>query len=83
MQSPVDARTLSKLRWRCRRGLLENDLLIERFFERRAPHLSGADLAALDELLDYSDNDLWDVITGRSERFDARLAAVVSQLRAT
>jgi succinate dehydrogenase flavin-adding protein (antitoxin of CptAB toxin-antitoxin module) len=28
----LDARSLSKLKWRCRRGLLENDLFIERFF---------------------------------------------------
>ena len=32
----IDARALSKLRWRCRRGLLENDLLIERLFDRGA-----------------------------------------------
>ena len=32
--APLDARSLSKLRWRCRRGLLENDLFVERFFER-------------------------------------------------
>ena len=30
----LDERSLSKLRWRCRRGLLENDLFIERFFNR-------------------------------------------------
>jgi antitoxin CptB len=72
-----------RLKWKCRRGLLELDLVLARFVERQAPALSGADLAALDELLDYSDNDLWDVITGRSERFEVRLSGVVSQLRAT
>jgi antitoxin CptB len=71
-----------RLKWKCRRGLLELDLLLERFFERHAPELAGAELAALEELLDYSDNDLWDVITGRSERFDPRLGGVVSRLRA-
>ena len=71
-----------RLKWKCRRGLLELDLVLQRFFDRQAPALSGADLAALDELLDYPDNDLWDVITGRSERFEARLGAVVSRLRA-
>ena len=35
MQTRVDSVVLGRLRWRCRRGLLENDLLIERFFERR------------------------------------------------
>ena len=34
MEELLDQRGLSKLRWRCRRGLLENDLLIERFFNR-------------------------------------------------
>ena len=36
----LDERALSKLRWRCRRGLLENDLFIERFFERYADALT-------------------------------------------
>ena len=72
----------NRLKWQCRRGLLELDLVLERFLER-ASSLSGAELAALEELLDYSDNDLWDVITGKSDRFDPRLGTVVSQLRAT
>eukprot|EP01031_Cornospumella_fuschlensis_P010511 gene10511-12879_t len=36
----IDERALSKLRWRCRRGLLENDLLIERFFNRHPDGIS-------------------------------------------
>jgi antitoxin CptB len=71
-----------RLKWKCRRGLLELDLVLGRFVERQASMLSGADLAALEELLDYPDNDLWDVITGRSERVDPHLRGVVSQLRA-
>jgi len=38
----IDERALSKLRWRCRRGLLENDLLIERFFNAYADRLTEA-----------------------------------------
>ena len=71
-----------RLQWKCRRGLLELDLVLERFCARRASDLSGADLAALEELLDYPDNDLWDVISGRSERIAPRLRGVVAQLRA-
>ena len=62
----IDARALSKLRWRCRRGLLENDLLLERFLARAAP-VSEADargLAALTELADY---DLLDLFLGRQK----------------
>ena len=72
-----------RLKWKCRRGLLELDLVLERFLQRRAQCMSGAELAAFDELLDYPDNDLWDVVSGRSDRFDPRLDAIVSRLRAT
>ena len=54
----IDERTLSKLRWRCRRGLLENDLFIERFFARYAASLTLRQAQALQVLLDLSDNDL-------------------------
>ncbi|MGH8674805.1 MAG: succinate dehydrogenase assembly factor 2 [Burkholderiales bacterium] len=72
-----------RLIWKCRRGLLELDLVLTQFLERRAPGLSGAELAAFDELLDYPDTELWDVVSGRSDRFDARLGRIVSRLRAT
>jgi succinate dehydrogenase flavin-adding protein (antitoxin of CptAB toxin-antitoxin module) len=45
--------------------------------------MSAADLAAFDELLDYPDTELWDVVSGRSERFAPRLRGIVSRLRAT
>ena len=46
--------------WKCRRGLLELDLVLTRFLERQVPGLSSAELAAFDELLDYPDTELWD-----------------------
>jgi len=61
----VDERALSKLRWRCRRGLLENDLFIERFFERYTASLTTQQANALNYLMDLSDNDLLDVQLGR------------------
>ena len=63
----VDERTLSKLRWRCRRGLLENDLFIERFFERHAQHLTTRQAAALTGLMELGDNDLLDLLLRRRE----------------
>ncbi len=62
---PIDARALSKLRWRCRRGLLENDLFIERFFARHANTLNARQANALGVLMDLSDNDLLDLLLGR------------------
>jgi antitoxin CptB len=63
----IDARSLSKLKWRCRRGLLENDLFIERFFDRYGARLTMRQAAALTELMDLGDNDLLDLLLRRRE----------------
>jgi antitoxin CptB len=63
----LDERSLSKLRWRCRRGLLENDLLIERFFETHATSLTVGQARGLGELMDLADNDLLDLLLRRKD----------------
>ena len=63
----LPSETLSLLRWRARRGLLENDLIIERFFERFADQLEDSDLEPLTVLFDLSDNDLLDLLLARKE----------------
>jgi len=63
----LDARSLDKLKWRCRRGMLENDLLIERFFQRHQSALTGQHASALAALMDLSDNDLLDLLLRRKE----------------
>ena len=63
----IDERALSKLRWRCRRGLLENDLFIERFFLRHAATLNEDQAQGLLVLMDLSDNDLLDLLLARRE----------------
>jgi antitoxin CptB len=63
---PLDAHALGKLRWRCRRGLLENDLLLERFFARAEP-VTEADALALADLMELADNDLLDLFLGRQK----------------
>ena len=64
-QELLDERALSKLRWRCRRGLLENDLFIARFFERFDKTLNVRQADALGVLMDLSDNDLLDLFLAR------------------
>ena len=61
----IDERALSKLRWRCRRGLLENDLFIERFFNRYAPQMTVGQARGMYILMDLSDNDLMDLFMKR------------------
>jgi antitoxin CptB len=63
--TPLDERQLSKLKWRCRRGLLENDLFIERFFAKHASGLTVHQASGLEILMDLSDNDLLDLLLGR------------------
>jgi antitoxin CptB len=58
---------LNKLKWRCRRGLLENDLFIERFFERHEATLSVSQAQGLARLMDLADNDLLDLLLARRE----------------
>jgi len=58
----IDPRTLSKLKWRARRGLLENDLIISKFFTQYGLNLTHQDALALEIIFDLSDNDLLDLI---------------------
>ena len=66
----LDERALSKLRWRCRRGLLENDLFIERFFSRHESGLTVSQAEGLNRLMDLADNDLLDLLLRRKEPQD-------------
>jgi antitoxin CptB len=63
----LDDRAKSKLRWRCRRGLLENDLFIEKFFSRHESGLTVGQANGLNVLMDLADNDLLDLLLKRKE----------------
>ena len=86
----IGERELSRLRWSCRRGLLENDLFIERFFRRFEGVLNVRQARALSALMDLSDNDLLDLHLARKEILavnqalnTADINEVLSMLRAT
>ena len=81
---------MSKLRWRCRRGLLENDLFIARFFERYDQALNVRQADALGVLMDLSDNDLLDLFLARKSLAqveaaldNADLAEILQMVRET
>ncbi len=65
LDDKLGERALSKLRWRCRRGLLENDIFIERFFNRFENSLTIRQANGLGILMDLSDNDLLDLLLAR------------------
>ena len=56
-----------RLRWRARRGLLENDILITRFLDRHEASLQEDDLLSLEALLDLPDGELLDLLLGRKQ----------------
>ena len=76
----LDERALSKLRWRCRRGLLENDLFIERFFSEHGSCITVRQARAMNALMDLSDNDLLDLLLQRKEPQDKLASAEVVEL---
>lgn len=71
---------LGRLRWHCRRALLELDLVFQRFWERQGDMLSEEDEAVLARLLALEDHDLWALVSGKTQTGDARLARMVDRL---
>ena len=71
---------VDRVRWRCRRGLLELDLLLASFLERCYDGLDAEGRRLFAELLEQPDNDLLDLALGRREPA-ARHQAVVTLLR--
>jgi antitoxin CptB len=67
MDTVVDPTELNRLRWRCKRGLLENDLFIERFFRAHGDALTLRQVAGLTALMDLPDNDLLDLFLARRD----------------
>ncbi|MBU0543224.1 MAG: succinate dehydrogenase assembly factor 2 [Gammaproteobacteria bacterium] len=63
----ADPTQRARLRWRARRGLLENDLIIERFFDKHEMELTNDDVQALTVLFEEVDNVLLDLFLGRKE----------------
>ncbi len=63
----TDSEQYRRLRWRCRRGLLENDLILDRFFKCHGDRLALPWVEALIALMDLPDNDLLDLFLGRQK----------------
>lgn len=77
-----DQAELSKLRWRCRRGMQEMDIMLQRYLERCYGQAEEAEQQAFAALLDTEDDQLWDWLIGRAQPGEPSLAQVVDQIRA-
>ena len=77
----MEPRDIERLKWRSRRGLLELDLVFERFWAR-GEVLDPGEMRALERLLAMADNDLLDLVMGRAGTKDPEIRAMVEKLRA-
>lgn len=73
---------LERLRWRCRRGLLELDLVLGRFVEQDYAGLDEMQKATFNALLDMPDTVLWDMIAGRQQAMEGEQQALLEKIRA-
>ncbi len=78
----MDGRAIERLKWKSRRGLLELDIVLERYWALAGEGMDEGEAAALEKLLALPDNDLLDLVMGRAEMPDAHLRRVLDKLRA-
>jgi antitoxin CptB len=81
----ADPHQRARLKWRARRGLLENDLMLTRYFQMHELTMTDADVTALDSLLALTDNDLLDLFLARKapegELNNADVLSVLSKVQ--
>ena len=70
-----------RLRWHSRRGILELDILLQRFWDKFGSALSDEDAAVLEKLLEQEDNDLLQLILGDTQYPDGNAARMLGMLR--
>lgn len=70
-----------RVRWRCRRGMLELDIVLQRFVDKHYIQLNECELRQFEALLDLPDNDLWDMIAEKKEVNDIELQPVLQLLQ--
>ncbi|MGZ5082749.1 MAG: FAD assembly factor SdhE [Usitatibacter sp.] len=78
----TDDRVIERLKWKSRRGLLELDIVFDRFWKGADNEMDAGEVAALERLLALPDNDLLDLVMRRAEIPDAGLRGMVEKLRA-
>ena len=72
---------LSKLRWRCRRGMRELDRILERFVDNEYAELGTAEKHLFAEILEFPDPDLQAYLLGKAEPTDLELARLLKRIR--
>jgi antitoxin CptB len=71
----------SRLRWRCRRGMLELDLILRDFLDKGYTALNDEQKDLLDAMLEYPDQLLFDLLLGNMISSDQDIAQLVETIR--
>jgi len=69
------------IRWDCRRGMLELDIVLDRFLAQNFERLTPLEVEAFKELLSLPDHDLWGMIQGEKMDGDDNIKRVLQLLR--
>lgn len=73
----------SELKWRCRRGMLELDILLNSYLDKNYNTMSQQQGDIFSEVLDYPDQVLFDLLLGNMQSSDARVSRLVSEIQRT
>jgi antitoxin CptB len=71
---------IERLRWQCRRALLELDIVLQRFWDRNGGSLDDATLNGMERLLVLEDHDLWELVSGRRFTDDMQMQQMAKRL---
>ncbi len=82
-QNAMPERVNSALRWRCRRGMLELDIILNQFVNNEYSLLGLAQKNTFDLLLDYPDQLLFDLFLGHMQSSDNNVSELVQTIRQT
>jgi len=74
---------IERLRWHCRRALLELDIVFQRFWGEVGDDLDDLTMDALEKLLALEDHDLWELVSGRQPNEDPQLQHLLDRLKAS
>lgn len=86
LETEIDERSrarIGKLRWHCRRALLELDIVFQRFWSEVGDDLDDVTMNTLEALLEEEDHDLWELVSGRRHSEDPARQRLLERLRAT
>lgn len=77
----MDNKIDNRLRWKCRRGMLELDILLQNFLEDGFSSLARDDSKRFEQLLEYEDNPLFELLMDHMQPADPNMKHVIQSIQ--